>query len=181
MSDIMIDVESDGQCPGIFSMLEIGAIAIKKNIDFINKNKETLMFHRKLKPISENYEDYILSDVLGYTREETKKFDEPFDVICDFNDFLSKFKKPLIFISDNNGFDYQFINYYFIKYIGKNPFGHSSINLNSLFKGLNKNMFVNFKKLRKTKHDHNPINDALGNIEALFEMKKQYGLKINIK
>ena len=35
-----------------------------------------------------------------------------------------------------------------------------------------------WKKLyRKTKHDHNPLNDALGNAEALLAMK-ELGLKI---
>lgn len=28
------------------------------------------------------------------------------------------------------------------------------------------------KLLRKTKHDHNPVNDAKGNAEALLTMKK---------
>ncbi len=39
-------------------------------------------------------------------------------------------------------------------------------------------MFTNFKHLRKTKHTHNPVDDAIGNAEALLEMK-QMGLKIS--
>ena len=41
-----------------------------------------------------------------------------------------------MFISDNNGFDWQFINWYFHHFLGKNPFGHSSTNLGSLYKGV---------------------------------------------
>ncbi len=42
-------------------------------------------------------------------------------------------------------------------------------------------MFVNFKRLRKTKHTHNPVDDARGNAEALLEIKGRYDLKISLK
>jgi len=85
-----------------------------------------------------------------------------------------------MFLSDNNGFDWQFLNYYFWKFCNQNPFGHSSTNQGSLFKGMQKDTFVSFKYLRKTKHDHNALNDCRGNAEALLEMKK-LGLKISLK
>ena len=50
-------------------------------------------------------------------------------------------------ISDNNGFDWQFINWYFHHFLGKNPFGHSSTNLGSLYKGVVRDMFASFKRL----------------------------------
>ncbi|MEM8605165.1 MAG: exonuclease, partial [Cyanobacteria bacterium P01_H01_bin.121] len=50
----------------------------------------------------------------------------------------------------------------------------------SLYKGLQKDTFTNFKHLRKTKHTHNPVDDALGNAEALLQMKEM-GLKISFK
>ncbi len=88
--------------------------------------------------------------------------------------------KPLFF-SDNNGFDWQFINWYFHHFTGSNPFGFSSTNLGSLYKGMVKDMFQNFKHLRKTKHTHNPVDDALGNAEALLHLKNEMGLKISLK
>jgi hypothetical protein len=38
-------------------------------------------------------------------------------------------------------------------------------------------MRSSWKHLRKTIHDHNPVNDAIGNAEALLQMK-QMGLKV---
>jgi len=90
----------------------------------------------------------------------------------------SNIKDKPIFISDNNGFDWQFINYYFHHFLGKNPFGYSSANLGSLYKGLVKDTFKNFKHLRKTIHTHNPVDDVIGNAEALLHMKNEMGLKI---
>ena len=83
-----------------------------------------------------------------------------------------------VFISDNNGFDWMFICWYFHHFIGSNPFGHSSQNLGSLYKGLVKDMFQNFKHLRKTKHTHHPVDDAKGNAEALLTMTSEMELKL---
>ena len=77
-----------------------------------------------------------------------------------------------MFVSDNNGFDWQFINWYFYHFLGRNPFGHSSTNLGALYKGLVKDMRKNFKHLRKTKHTHHPVDDARGNAEAMLVVLK---------
>ncbi len=78
-------------------------------------------------------------------------FDDPRAVMEGFADWLASLKtKRLLFISDNNGFDWQFVNWYFHHFLGKNPFGFSSQNLGSLYKGLVKDTFSTFKHLRKT-------------------------------
>jgi hypothetical protein len=86
--------------------------------------------------------------------------------------------RPL-FISDNNGFDRQFINEYFHHFTGSNPFGFSSTNLGSLYKGLVKDTFQNFKHLRTTPHTHHPVDDTRGNAEALLAMVQNHGLRIS--
>ena len=99
------------------------------------------------------------------------KFDPPAEVMTRFQQWLKENAKDrLMFVSDNNGFDWQFINWYFHHFLGKNPFGFSSMNLGSLYKGLVKETSQNFKHLRKTKHTHNPVDDAMGNAEALLHM-----------
>jgi hypothetical protein len=85
-----------------------------------------------------------------------------------------------MFISDNNGFDWQFINWYFHHFTGTNPFGFSSTNLGSLYKGLVRDTSRNFKHLRKTRHTHHPVDDARGNAEALLAMKHEMGLKMRL-
>ena len=107
-------------------------------------------------------------------------FEDPATVMAAFRDWLAaECKGRAFFISDNNGFDWQFINWYFHHFLGANPFGFSSTNLGSLYKGLVKDVFVNFQHLRKTKHTHHPVDDARGNAEALLAMKEQLGLKIS--
>jgi hypothetical protein len=130
------------------------------------------------KPISDKFIAKAL-EVSGFSREETQSFGDPFKVMNDFGASLAtNCKGRMMFVSDNNGFDCQFINWYFHHYLGSNPFGFSSTNLGSLYKGMQKDMFVNFKHLRKTKHTHDPVDDARGNAEAMLELK-ELGRKIN--
>lgn len=171
MSNISVDVEADGPAPGKYSMVSFGAVVIRGDL------KET--FYGKVKPISEIWVPDALA-VSGHTREETLQFDDPEEVMKNFAEWLKRVcrgKRP-IFWSDNNGFDWQFMNYYFHTFYGSNPFGFSSRNINDLYKGLNKDVYASFKHLRKTNHDHNPVNDATGNAEALIEITKRFNLNI---
>jgi hypothetical protein len=85
-----------------------------------------------------------------------------------FNDWLNQLPGRLIFVSDNPAYDWQFINYYFHKFLDRNPFGHSARRISDFYAGMKGNFFdsQSWKKWRITKHDHNPVHDALGNIEA---------------
>ncbi len=169
----MVDVESDGPIPGDYSMISFGAVIVDEKLD--------KTFYGKLKPISEKWIPEALN-VPGFSREETLEFDEPRDVMIQFRCWLNdNCKSRPMFFSDNNGFDWQFINWYFIHFIDENPFGFSSTNLGSLYKGMVKDVFKNFKHLRKTKHTHNPVDDTMGNAEALLHMKNEMGLKISLK
>ena len=73
-----------------------------------------------------------------------------------------------VFVSDNVAYDWQWINFYFWKYQGANPFGHSARRIGDFYAGLVGDFRASskWKKLRITKHDHNPVHDALGNAEA---------------
>jgi DNA polymerase III alpha subunit (gram-positive type) len=171
MSYFMVDVETDGPIPGDFSMISFGAVIVKEGL------KDT--FYGKLMPISDKWDIEALN-ISGHTRGETLTFDNPIKVLLKFENWIKEHnvgKRPF-FISDNNGFDFMFMSWYFWHFLGRNPFGHSSINLGSLYKGLIKDMFKNFKHLRKTKHTHNPVDDAIGNAEALMIMKEKLDLNI---
>lgn len=173
MSYIMVDIESDGPIPGDYSMVSFGAVLIDEKLD---KN-----FYGRLCPISDKYIPEALQ-VSGHSREETMAFDAPEKVMADFEEWIKTHSKGTpFFISDNNGFDWMFICWYFHHFLQRNPFGHSSQNLGSMYKGLVSDTFQNFKHLRETSHTHHPVDDAKGNAEALLKMKKDMGLKIPLK
>jgi len=100
------------------------------------------------------------------------------EVFTSFGKWLSQFKRRPIFVSDNPAYDWQGINYGFLKYLGENPFGHSARRISDFYAGLvgDFRRTQDWKNMRKTPHDHNPVNDAMGNLEAFEEMLRLYAL-----
>jgi len=173
MSYIMVDIESDGPIPGEFSMICFGAVLVDENLD--------KTFYGKLKPISQHFNQETLA-VSGFSRVETEDFDDPKEVMLKFEDWVKTNSKGRpIFLSDNNGFDWMFICWYFHHFIQRNPFGYSSRRLSDLYCGLEKDTFAQWKHLRKTEHTHHPVDDAKGNAEVLLYLKNELGLKISLK
>lgn len=169
MAYIVVDIEADGPIPGDYSMISFGAVIVEEGLEKI--------FYRELKPISEKYLDETLK-VSGFSRDKTLSFDDPETAMKEFAEWINgNCKDNPIFVSDNNGFDWQFINWYFHHFTGNNPFGHSSMNLGSLYKGIVKDVHKNFKHLRKSKHTHNALDDAKGNAEAFLEIISKYNIR----
>lgn len=166
----MVDIEADGAIPADYSMISLGAVVVEPSL--------SRTFYAEIRPISENYHSEALA-VSGFIREQTLGFQEPMKVMQDFETWiLANSKGKPYFISDNNGFDWMFVCWYFQHFLKRNPFGHSSTNLGSLYKGLVKDTFQNFKHLRTHTHTHNALDDAIGNAGALLKMKDKLGLKI---
>ena len=96
----MVDVESDGPIPGDYSMISFGAVLVTPMID--------KTFYGKLRPISDKWIPEAMA-VSGFSREEVLKFEQPEKVMADFRDWLkvNVSGRPM-FISDNNGYDWQF-------------------------------------------------------------------------
>jgi hypothetical protein len=172
MAYVMVDIEADGPIPGDYSMVCCGAVIVETALN--------RTFYGKLAPISEKWVPEALR-VSGFGREETLKFADPAAEMTRFDAWLQENVpgRP-IFIADNNGFDWQFVNWYFHHFLGRNPFGFSSMNLGSLYKGLVGDTSTTFKHLRRTRHTHHPVDDARGNAEALLHMKDTMGLKIKL-
>jgi hypothetical protein len=172
MSYIVVDVESDGQAPGLYSMVCFGAVIVEPSL--------SKTFYGQTKPITNNYDEESLS-ISGFTRKDHEKFDDPKKVMEEFDKWIKEnsIGHP-IFISDNPAYDFPWINYYFHWLLGKNPFGYSARRIGDLYCGMVKDTRARWKHLRITKHTHHPVDDAKGNAEALLKMQEM-GLKIKLE
>lgn len=170
MSHYVVDVESDGPIPGIHSMICFGIIKVTPDL--------STTFYGQVAPISELWVPEAAA-ISGFTRTEHEAFENPFDVMPRAVAFINATNsggRPILW-SDNNGYDWSFMNYYFHAYAGENPFGWSSRRIGDLWCGLMGDSRYKWKKHRKTQHSHHPIDDARGNAEALLEAKAR-GVKI---
>jgi hypothetical protein len=175
MSYIVVDVEADGPIPHRYSMVSFGAVVVDHALD--------RTFYGRVRPISPEWIPEALA-VSGCSRPEHEAFQEPAVEMARFRDWLlANSKGKPVFISDNVAFDWQWINYYFHYFLNENPFGISGRRISDLYCGMkmNTSLTQEWKKLyRKTRHDHNPVNDALGNAEALLQLNK-LGLKMPLE
>jgi DNA polymerase III epsilon subunit-like protein len=172
MSYVMVDIEADGPIPGDYSMVCFGAVIVEPGLE--------RTFYATLAPISPKWVPEALK-VSGFSREDTLRFADAGAEMTRFESWLEEsVQGRAIFVADNNGFDWQFVNWYFHHFLGRNPFGFSSMNLGSLYKGLVRDTSMSFKHLRKTRHTHHPVDDAMGNAEALLHMQRTMGLKIKL-
>ena len=171
MSFISVDVESDGNIIGYHNMVCFGAVKLNRELD--------TTFYGQVKPITVNFKPEALA-ISKFSRKEHMTFDEPEEVMENFATWLKDNSKGKpILISDNNGYDASWINYYFLRYYGSNPFGWSSRRIGDLYCGMKGDIWAKWKYLRKTPHTHNPVDDAMGNAEVLLQMHDM-GLKIPI-
>ena len=158
---IVIDIESDGPCPGEYSMVSFGAVTW-----------EGETFYGEVSPISDVWIPEALN-VSGISREKHLTFPDPEDTMWKFREWLERAPtagdRRRVMWSDNPAFDWQFINYYLHRFTGANPLGFSARRIGDLYAGFKGNIYASnsWKKLRKTRHDHDPVNDAKGNMEAL--------------
>lgn len=172
MSWFVVDVEADGQVPGLYSMVSFGVVRVDENLD--------KTFYGQVKPITDTWDERALS-ISGFSREEHEQFDDPSYVMLELDTWLMVNSKGRpVMLSDNIAFDWQFINYYFHRYLGRNPFGYSGRRIGDMYCGMMKDSFAKWKHLRKTKHTHHPVDDAKGNAEAILAMRDM-GLKIPSK
>ena len=158
---VMVDIEADGPIPGDYSMISFGAIVVEPAL--------ARTFSARLAPISEAWVPEALA-VSGHSRADTLAFADAKAEMARFAAWLRGLGARPIFVSDNNGFDWMFVCWYFHHFTGGNPFGHSSQNLGSLYKGLRRDLRASFKHLRETAHTHDPLDDARGNAEAMLQL-----------
>lgn len=126
---ISVDIESSGPIPGSYSMLSLGACAV----DAPNES-----FYVEFKPISQNYVGDALR-VSGFDLEQlAAKGQLPSEAMLAFLnwiEFIAGDKKP-VFVGFNATYDWQFVNWYFETYCGRNPFGFGGVDIKSYFMGL---------------------------------------------
>lgn len=170
---ICVDVETAGPVPGDYAMLSIGACLV---YDTANT------FYIELKPDKDGVDQEALA-IGGLDMDELRrKGAEPVEAMRAFADWIATVApapaRPL-FVAFNAPFDWMFINDYFHRYMGGNPFGHSALDIKAYFMG---QMGVNWADtsmqrisshfLEERRLTHNALRDAQDQAEIFLKILK---------
>ncbi|EGR4179701.1 exonuclease domain-containing protein [Vibrio cholerae] len=170
---ISVDIEASGPVPGEFSMLSVGACLVYE---------PTKTFERVLKPITMNFDPEALA-VTGFDLDElTRSGQTPEECMRAFADWLQAAvpsgSKP-IFVGLNAAFDWSFVNYYFIKFFGVNPFGFAPLDIKAMYMGVfgcawkeTKASLMSKALNAQLQGNHNALTDAVFQAE-LFRLVHQ--------
>jgi DNA polymerase III epsilon subunit-like protein len=170
---VSVDVETSGPIPGEYSLLSIGACDVYQ---------EDRTFSCELRPINDNADPKAL-EVSGLSLEALKRSGlEPSEAMKQFRVWLQELSErdsKLVFVGFNAPFDWSFVNYYFHRYIGENPFGFSALDVKAYYMGAigcswsdtrSSQMDALLKPRRKP--DHNAVHDAQYQAE-LFKLIRE--------
>jgi DNA polymerase III epsilon subunit-like protein len=159
---ISVDVETAGPIPGEYSLLSIGAC---------NADEPTRTFACELRPTTRNADPAALK-VTGLSLERLEQDGlEPHAAMQAFQQWVERVAgadgSP-VFVGFNAAFDWSFVNYYFHRYLGSNPFGFSALDIKSLYMGAAGSTWSATRSSQiaaalkaSLKSDHDALHDAL--------------------
>ena len=168
---VVVDCEASGPCPEHGSMISFGAYVIEPSLDRGHRSPT-------IEPYSELFDPEAYA-AIGLSREEHVRTAEASlaEAMAGFAAWLeTTVEGRAVFWSDNPAFDWQWINHGFASAGMKNPFGFSARRIGDLYAGLRRSVrdTQGWKKFRQTTHDHDPLNDARGNAEALITVLRDH-------
>jgi ribonuclease T len=127
---ISVDVETAGPNPSQYSLLSIGACLVAD---------PQRAFYVELQPVNENFTPEALA-ISGLSLERLAEQGlPPAEAMARFEAWLQAEVPPghrPVFVAFNAPFDWMFVNDYFHRFLGRNPFGHDALDIKAFYMGL---------------------------------------------
>jgi len=169
----VIDIEASGPSPGQYAMLSLGAATL---------SKPPQTFYREFQPDSELVDEEALKISNLSMSDLAKTGLHPKQALQEFSDWVTLVTPPgkvPIFTAFNAPFDWMFVNTYFHRYLGYNPFGHKALDIKALFMGVHSVSFQNTSHHQICEHygihsrlTHHALDDAVQEAQLLEKLIK---------
>lgn len=167
---ISVDIETSGPKIGTHSMLQIGACLV---------DMPGQTFQAVLQPIS-NEVDPPAMEVVGKPLSFfVKNGLDAAESMAEFAKWIELQNADLpVFVGFNAAFDWGFVNWYFLTYSGRNPFGVAPLDIKSYYAGLSGVPWSDTRSSRlpskfqsTTEHKHDALTDAIEQAEVFRKMR----------
>ena len=127
---VVVDVEAAGPTPSQYALLSIGACTL-------GQPRQT--FYVELQPDRQAATEEAMA-VHGLSMERlAEEGTPPAEAMARFAAWLASIAphgaQP-VFVGFNAPFDWMFVNDYFHRYLGRNPFGHAALDIKALYMGV---------------------------------------------
>lgn len=126
---VSVDVETAGPAPSLHSLLAIGACVV---------DQPERTFYAELQPVTLAADPEALA-VSGLSLQRLAREGEPpataMGRFAEWADQCGGGARP-VFVALNAPFDWMFVADYFHRFVGRNPFGHSAIDMKALYMGV---------------------------------------------
>lgn len=163
---VSTDIESDGKIPGKNSMLSFGSAAFTadgKMIGTFEANLETLAGAKG----DEDTMEWWKTQPEAW-EECRKNLQNPWKAMHDYVNWLETLPGNVVFVGYPAGFDFLFIYWYLIRFVGRSPFSFSALDIKSyamakLGSEYRKTVKKNMPKewFGKRPHTHKALDDAI--------------------
>jgi DNA polymerase III epsilon subunit-like protein len=172
---ISVDVEAAGPNPGDYSLLSIGACLV---------DNPQRTFYIELQPTNTKALPAALAVCKLSLEELARNGVPPAQAMARFEQWVwaevPRNLKP-VFVAFNAVFDWMFVNDYFHRFLGRNPFGHSALDMKAFFMGMAGVPWMKTGMRHLTAYyqndmalSHNALQDALDQAELFRRMLKQW-------
>ncbi|MDD5466531.1 MAG: 3'-5' exonuclease [Anaerolineales bacterium] len=168
---ISVDVETAGPNPSQYSLLSIGACAL---------HALDRTFYIEIQPVNDNAIPQAMEINQLSMEKLAQEGVEPKEAMLRFEAWLlataGEGKRP-VFVAFNAAYDWMFVNDYFFRYLGRNPFGYTALDIKSYFMGLAGVTWAHTSKahlspryLNNQPLTHNALQDAIDQARMFNQM-----------
>jgi ribonuclease T len=127
---ISVDIETAGPNPSQYSLLTIGACTL---------DEHSQTFYGEIKPVNQK----ITAEAYAVHHLDMKRLlergDSPSEALEKFEAWINSVTPSgavPVFLSFNAPFDWMFVCDYFHRFLGRNPFGHTALDIKAFYMGL---------------------------------------------
>lgn len=164
-SYLSTDIETDGPIPGPHSMLSFASVA------FDEEGQELASFSRNLVTL-EGAAGHPATMAWWQTQRaawDASRLDvvTPERAMAEYVSWLQGLPGKPVFVAYPAGFDFLFVYWYLMRFVGRSPFSHAALDIKSFAMALMKSRFRDASKRHMprrwfpdTKHSHIALDDA---------------------